>query len=86
MRSDSFTRSSAANIPINLQLCKRLNLHADTYAISIPLGATINMGGAAITISVMALAAAHTLGIPVDLPTAVLLSVVAALIARFVKL
>ncbi|MGB5335623.1 MAG: serine/threonine transporter SstT [Woeseiaceae bacterium] len=76
-----FTRSSAANIPVNLALCERLNLEKDTYAVSIPLGATINMGGAAITITVLTLAAAHTLGIQVDLPTALLLSVVAALSA-----
>lgn len=76
-----FTRSSAANIPINMELCKRLGLHEDTYAISIPLGATINMGGAAITISVMSLAAAHTLGIQVNFATALLLSVVSALAA-----
>jgi len=76
-----FTRSSAANIPVNLALCERLNLEEDTYAVSIPLGATINMGGAAITITVLTLAAAHTLGINVDLPTALLLSVVAALSA-----
>ena len=74
-----FTRSSAANIPVNLELCRRLELHEDTYSISIPLGATINMAGAAITIAVMSLAAAHTVGIVVDLPTALLLSVVAAL-------
>ena len=74
-----FTRSSAANIPVNLELCRRLELHEDTYSISIPLGATINMAGAAITIAVMSLAAAHTVGIAVDLPTALLLSVVAAL-------
>ena len=74
-----FTRSSAANIPVNLELCRRLDLHEDTYAISIPLGATINMAGAAITIAVMSLAAAHTLGIVVDLPTALLLSVLSAL-------
>lgn len=74
-----FTRSSAANIPVNLELCRRLGLHEDTYSISIPLGATINMAGAAITIAVMSLAAAHTLGIVVDLPTALLLSVVSAL-------
>lgn len=71
-----FTRSSAANIPVNLSLCKRLGLNPDTYTISIPLGATINMAGAAITISVLALAAAHTLGIEVDLPTALLLCIV----------
>ncbi|MCH4562297.1 serine/threonine transporter SstT [Halomonas sp. EGI 63088] len=76
-----FTRSSAANIPVNLELCKRLKLHADTYAISIPLGATINMSGAAITISVITLAAAHTLGIGVDFPTALLLCIVSALAA-----
>ncbi len=76
-----FTRSSAANIPVNLQLCQRLGLHKDTYSVSIPLGATINMGGAAITISVLTLAAVHTLDIPVDLPTAVLLSLLAAVCA-----
>lgn len=72
-----FTRSSAANIPVNLDLCKRLGLNPDTYTISIPLGATINMAGASITISVLALAAAHTLGVSVDLPTALLLCIVA---------
>lgn len=76
-----FTRSSAANIPVNLALCKRLNLHADTYAISIPLGATINMCGAAITITVITLATAFTLGIPVDFATALLLCIVSALAA-----
>ncbi len=76
-----FTRSSAANIPVNLALCERLGLERDTYAVSIPLGATINMGGAAITITVLTLAATHTLGITVDIPTALLLSVVAALSA-----
>lgn len=76
-----FTRSSAANIPVNLALCKRLRLHEDTYAISIPLGATINMAGAAITITVMSMAAAHTLGIPVDIPTALLLCIIASLAA-----
>ena len=76
-----FTRSSAANIPVNLALCERLGLDKNTYAVSIPLGATINMGGAAITITVLTLAAVHTLGIPVDLPTALLLSVIAALSA-----
>ena len=76
-----FTRSSAANIPVNLALCERLDLEKDTYALSIPLGATINMGGAAITITVLTLAATHTLGIDVDLLTALLLSVVAALSA-----
>jgi len=76
-----FTRSSAANIPVNLALCERLDLEKDTYSVSIPLGATINMGGAAITITVLTLAATHTLGIAVDMPTALLLSVVAALSA-----
>ena len=76
-----FTRSSAANIPVNLELSKRLGLHEDTYSVSIPLGATINMAGAAITITVLTLAAVHTLGITVDIPTAILLSVVAAICA-----
>lgn len=76
-----FTRSSAANIPVNLQLCQRLGLHEETYSVSIPLGATINMAGAAITISVLSLAAVHTLNIPVDLPTALLLSVLASVCA-----
>ena len=76
-----FTRSSAANIPVNMSLCEKLNLDRDTYSVSIPLGATINMAGAAITITVLALAAVHTLGITVDLPTALLLSVVASLCA-----
>ncbi len=76
-----FTRSSAANIPVNLALSERLGLHEDTYSVSIPLGATINMAGAAITITVLSLAAVHTLGIAVDIPTAILLSVVAAICA-----
>ena len=76
-----FTRSSAANIPVNLALCERLKLDENTYSVSIPLGATINMGGAAITITVLTLAATHTLGINVDLATALLLSVIAALSA-----
>jgi len=76
-----FTRSSAANIPVNMELCKKLNLHKDTYSVSIPLGATINMGGAAITITVLTLAAVNTLGIAVDLPTALLLSLIAAISA-----
>jgi serine/threonine transporter len=76
-----FTRSSAANIPVNLSICEKLGLDEDTYAVSIPLGATINMAGAAITITVLTLAATHTLGIIVDFPTALLLSVVAALSA-----
>lgn len=76
-----FTRSSAANIPVNMALCEKLELDEDTYAVSIPLGATINMAGAAITITTLTLAAVHTLGIQVDLPTALLLSVIAALSA-----
>jgi serine/threonine transporter len=80
-----FTRSSAANIPINMELCKRMGLHEDTYSISIPLGATINMAGAAITISVMTLAAANTLGIQVDIPTALLLCVVSSFAAAGVS-
>ncbi|MFX5252876.1 cation:dicarboxylase symporter family transporter, partial [Acinetobacter baumannii] len=67
--------------PVNLQLCERLGLHEDTYSVSIPLGATINMAGAAITITVLTLAAVHTLGIAVDVPTAILLSVVASICA-----
>ena len=76
-----FTRSSAANIPVNMALAKKLNLHEDTYSVSIPLGATINMAGAAITITVLALAAAHTKGIVVDFPTALLLSLIATVSA-----
>lgn len=74
-----FTRSSAANIPVNMALAKKLNLHADTYSVSIPLGATINMAGAAITITVLSLAAAHTLGIKVDFPSALMLSLLATI-------
>ncbi|WP_298439896.1 serine/threonine transporter SstT [uncultured Ferrimonas sp.] len=76
-----FTRSSAANVPVNMALCSKLDLHEDTYSVSIPLGATINMAGAAITITVLTLAAVHTQGVVVDLPTALLLSVVAAVSA-----
>ncbi|CNH73439.1 serine/threonine transporter SstT [Yersinia kristensenii] len=76
-----FTRSSAANIPVNMEMCKKMNLNEDTYSVSIPLGATINMAGGAVTITVLTLAAVHTLGITVDLPTALLLSVVAAVCA-----
>ncbi|MCL2891812.1 serine/threonine transporter SstT [Brenneria tiliae] len=78
-----FTRSSAANIPVNMELCRKLKLklNEDTYSVAIPLGATINMAGAAITITVLTMAAANTLGIHVDLPTALLLSVVASLCA-----
>lgn len=74
-----FTRSSAANIPVNMGLCERLGLEKDFYSVSIPLGATINMDGAAITITVMTLATAHTMGIAVDIPTAIILSVIATL-------
>ncbi|MBO0588594.1 serine/threonine transporter SstT [Sporosarcina sp. E16_8] len=76
-----FTRSSAANIPVNMKLCEELGLDEDTYAVSIPLGATINMAGAAVTISVLTLATVHTLGIEVDFGTALLLSIVAAVSA-----
>lgn len=76
-----FTRSSAANIPVNMRLCEELNLNKDTYSISIPLGATINMGGAAITIAILTLAACHTLGIAVDIPTAIILCVLSAISA-----
>ncbi|CAH6782556.1 serine/threonine:Na(+) symporter [Vibrio chagasii] len=76
-----FTRSSAANIPVNMNLCKKLNLDEDTYSVSIPLGATINMAGAAITITVLTLAAVHTMGIEIDIFTAILLSLVAAVSA-----
>lgn len=76
-----FTRSSAANIPVNMQLCKDLELDEDTYSVSIPLGATVNMGGAAITITVMTLAAVNTLGIQVDIYTTLLLCLIAAVSA-----
>ncbi|WP_434351377.1 serine/threonine transporter SstT [Trichococcus flocculiformis] len=76
-----FTRSSAANIPVNMTLCEDLGLDRDTYSVSIPLGATINMAGAAVTISVLTLAAVHTLGIPVDFGTALILSILAAISA-----
>lgn len=76
-----FTRSSAANIPVNMSLCKNLGLDEDKYSISIPLGATINMAGAAITITVLSLAAANTMGISVDFPTAFLLSLIATVSA-----
>ncbi len=76
-----FTRSSAANIPVNMSLCEELGLDEDKYSVSIPLGATINMAGAAITITVLTLAAAHTLDIPVDFLTAFLLSLVSSVAA-----
>lgn len=74
-----FTRSSAANIPVNMNLCEKLGLDRDFYSVSIPLGATINMDGAAITITIMTLAATTTLGYTVDLPSAILLSILASL-------
>ena len=76
-----FTRSSAANIPVNMRLCQKLGLDKDTYAVSIPLGATINMAGAAVTISVLTLAAVNTLDIQVDIGTSLILSVLAAVSA-----
>lgn len=76
-----FTRSSAANIPVNMKLCESLGLDKDAYSVSVPLGATINMNGAAVTITVMTLAAAHTLGIDVDIPSAIVLSILATLSA-----
>lgn len=76
-----FTRSSAANIPVNMKLCEKLGLDRDMYSVSIPLGATINMSGGAVTITIMALAAAHTLGIEVSFSTAVILSALATFAA-----
>ena len=76
-----FTRSSAANIPVNMELCRKLGLNKDNYSLSIPLGATINMAGAAVTIAVMTMAATHTLGISVDPITAVILCVLSAVSA-----
>ena len=76
-----FSRSSAANIPVNMQLCERLGLDKDFYSISIPLGSTINMEGAAVTITVMSLAVCHTLGITVSLPTAIILCIISTLAA-----
>ena len=74
-----FTRSSAANIPVNMAMCEKLGMDKDFYSVSIPLGATINMDGAAITITIMTLAAANTLGMEVSLPAAILLSIMSAL-------
>lgn len=76
-----FTRSSAANIPVNMEICRRLGLPESTYAVSIPVGATINMAGAAITITVLTLSAAYSLGVQVDIATAIFLSFVAAVCA-----
>ena len=72
-----FTRSSAANIPVNMELCKSLGLDEDLYSVSIPLGSTINMDGAAVTITIFALVAAFTVGVKVSLPMALVLSIVA---------
>lgn len=74
-----FTRSSAANIPVNMALCERMGVDRNFYSVSIPLGATINMNGAAVTITVMTLAVAHTVGVEVGFGVAVLLSVIATL-------
>lgn len=74
-----FTRSSAANIPVNMEVCEEMGLNKDNYSVTIPLGATINMDGAAITITVMTMATVHTLGIAVDIPTAIILSLLAAI-------
>ena len=76
-----FTRSSAANIPVNMELCEKMGLDKDVYSVSIPLGATINMDGAAITINIMTLAAANTVGVSVDIPTAFVMSFLAAIAA-----
>ena len=76
-----FTRSSAANIPVNMELCEKLGLNKNNYSVSIPLGATINMAGAAVTITVMAMQAASTVGLSVDIPTAIILSALAAISA-----
>ena len=76
-----FTRSSAANIPVNMELCKDLGLNEEMYSVSIPLGSTINMDGAAVVITTLTLVAAHTTGVKVSLPMAILLSIVATLSA-----
>ena len=74
-----FMRSSAANIPVNMALCRRLGIDEDFYSVSIPLGCTVNMNGAAVTITVLSLSVAHTVGVPVSLPTAIILSIIATL-------
>ncbi|WP_217358963.1 serine/threonine transporter SstT [Ruegeria arenilitoris] len=76
-----FMRSSAANIPVNMDLCRRMDLDEETYSVTIPIGATINMAGAAITITVMTLATVHTMGIQVDFISAVFLSIIASIAA-----
>ena len=74
-----FTRSSAANIPVNMALCKKLGLDREFYSVSIPLGATVNMSGAAITITIMSLATVHTLGIPVTLTSTIIVCLLATI-------
>ena len=74
-----FTRSSAANIPVNMSLCEKLGLDKEYYSVAIPLGATINMDGAAITITVMSLSTCHTMGVEVSIISAILLSIIATL-------
>ena len=81
IRESGITRSSAANIPVNMRLCERLGLDPDIYSVSIPLGSTINMDGAAVVITIMTLAAVHTMDISVSLPSAVVLSVLSTLAA-----
>ena len=76
-----FTRSSAANIPVNMEICRRMGLPESTYAVSIPVGATVNMGGAAITITILTLSAVYSLGLPVDVGTSIFLSIVASICA-----
>ena len=76
-----FMRSSAANIPVNISLCKKLGLDKDVYSVSIPLGSTINMDGAAVVITIMTMTAANTMGIKVDVPSAIILSFIATLAA-----
>lgn len=76
-----FMRSSAANIPVNMELCEKLGLDEDLYSVSIPLGATINMDGAAVVITIMAMTAAHTVGVEIDIPSAIVLSLLATLAA-----
>jgi len=76
-----FTRSSAANIPVNMEICKKLNMHEDTYSVAVPLGAAINMSGAAVTITVLTLATVYSMGISVDIYSAVLLCIVTSVCA-----
>ena len=76
-----FMRSSAANIPVNMKLCEKLGLDRDIYSVSIPLGATINMDGAAVVITIMTMTAVNTVGIHVDIPSAIVLSLLSTLAA-----